>query len=78
MFGQGIPVGFAGGGPVLEGVHFLMVGGGGNGGNCATMPFNYGPAYESGSGGGGSGEVRGSFGSGTPTHAPPNLAVGNV
>ncbi len=78
MFGQGIPLGFAGGGAVLEGVNFLMVGGGGAGGNCANMPSNYGPSYESGAGGGGSGEVRWSLGSGTPTHTAQNFVMGTV
>jgi len=57
---------------------FLMVGGGGNGGQCANSPSNYGPAYESAGGGGGSGEVRWSLGAGTPTHTTQAFTKGSV
>lgn len=65
-----------GGAPVLA--DFLMVGGGGAGGNCANSPSNYGPAYESAGGGGGSGEVRWSLGAGTPTHTSQTFNTGSV
>lgn len=57
---------------------FLMVGGGGPGGNCANMPYNYGAAYEAAGGGGGTGEIRWSSGSGTPTHTIQTFNKGSV
>jgi len=57
---------------------FLMVGGGGAGGTCANSPSNYGPAYESAGGGGGTGEIRWSSGGGTPTHITQSFTKGKV
>ena len=64
MFGQGIPIGFAGG-QIRFDTHFLIVGGGGGGSSVYRWEGDYDNSYaeQQYSGGGGAGGLRTSYGS---------------
>lgn len=75
MFGQGIPLGFAGGGGAPLVAHFLITGGGGRGGERGSLSCYY--SRKSAAGNGGSGAVKFSYGSGA-THSQQEFASGET